>query len=146
MSPMFDLAKAMVQTLCVQFNAGNFARVAESFVYPLPVQVENDLIVLNSAGEMAASLSAYHAQNVAQGLAPSHAQVLAIDLPRNGRFRLWVDWVYQPDAGPEHARTKNLYYCSAIGNRIQIEMIQYLRVAAKGPVIQTAYAERLLSA
>jgi hypothetical protein len=54
-------------------------------------------------------------------------------------------WIGVYGAGKDSSlrRTKNLYYCSHVGSRIQVEMIQYLRVAADGPALETAYLERL---
>jgi hypothetical protein len=142
---MYQSIKSLVNRMARQFNGGQFLDLAEDYVFPLPVQVNGDLIVLHSPADMAAALANYRDQNTAQGLTPSYPQIVAVDLPRNGRFRVWVDWTYTPDAGPEALRTKNLYFCSTIGSRIQIEMVQYLRVAADGPVMQSVFTERRIA-
>jgi hypothetical protein len=132
----------MLRRMTVQFNTGNFLALTENFVFPLPVQMDKNLGILHTPADMVIALADYRAQNVLQGLAPSYPQTVAIDIPRNGRFRVWVDWVYQPNAGPEHPRTKNLYFCSTVGSRVQIEMIQYLLVAAKPLAMQTLFTQR----
>jgi hypothetical protein len=142
---MYHRIQALVSRMAEQFNTANFLGLAEVYVFPLPVQVNGQLVVLQTSGAMVEALAHYHRQNTAQGLAPSNPQIVALDLPRNGRFRLWVDWTYGANAGPNAARTQNLYYCSAIGARIQIEMVQFLNVAAKGPIMQPAIAERRIA-
>jgi hypothetical protein len=142
---MLKFAKSMVERFATHFNSGDFLSITEHVVFPLPVQVDGQLIVFQDAAQLAAGLAAYHTANVEQDLRPSIPHIVAIDLPRNGRFRLWVDWVYGNGPQSDQIRTKNLYYCSAIGNRIQIEMVQYLRLAATGPMMQKALDERRIA-
>jgi hypothetical protein len=142
---MYQRIKSLVHRMAAQFNAGEFHALSADYVFPLPVQVNGSLVVLHTPSDMAVALANYRDQNTSQGLSPSYPNIVAIDLPRNGRFRLWVDWTYTPDSGPEASRTQNLYFCSLVGTRIQIEMVQYLRVAAQGAVMQSVFAERRIA-
>jgi hypothetical protein len=135
----------MIERFAVRFNDRNFLALTEDFVFPLPVQVEDQLMVIHTADQMSTALAAYHAQNIAEDLTPSRPQIIAIDIPRNGRFRLWVDWVYGEGAQKDQVRTKNLYFCSVFGNRLQIEMVQYLRIAATGPMMETVFPQRRIA-
>jgi hypothetical protein len=135
----------MVERFAARFNSGDFHAVTEDFVFPLPIQLDKQLVVLHNASQMAAALASYQLVNAAQSLTPSTPQIIAVEIPRNGRFRLWVDWVYGQGPKKDQTRTKNLYFCSAIGNRVQIEMVQYLRVAATGPMVQAVLTERLIA-
>jgi hypothetical protein len=140
---MYQQANAFVQKLAQHFNASDFAALAEGYVFPLPVQVDGELLVLHSAAEMVIAIAQYRAVNVAAGLVPSAPRIVAIDLPRNGRFRLWLDWHYgAPDATRQEV-TRNVYYCSTIGNRIQVEMVHFLRVAAPGQMADLIQRQRI---
>jgi hypothetical protein len=139
---MYQQANAFVQQLAQHFNASDFAALAEGYVFPLPVQVDGELLVLHSAAEMVMAIAQYRAVNVAAGLVPSAPRIVAIDLPRNGRFRLWVDWHYGAPDATRHETTRNVYYCSTIGNRIQIEMVQFLRFAASRQMTDLLHQRR----
>lgn len=132
---MTNRAMALVQELGQRFNAGDFAAAARAFAYPQPVQVARTMTVIASAAEMTQVLAAYRGANLARGLAPSAPQIVAQELPRNGRFRIWVDWVYGDAGAPATPRTRNIYYCSVDGGRIMIEMSEYIRLPAAGVTV-----------
>ena len=132
---MYAQATSLVTRLAEMFNGRDVRAIADCFVFPLPVQVQDDLIVFHTAERMTEALLFYRANNVQQGLSPSVPRIAAIDLPRNGRFRLWVDWNYPETPGMQTQKTQNIYYCSASGGHIVIEMVQYLRVAAQGELL-----------
>jgi hypothetical protein len=125
------------------FNAGDIAPIADCASYPLPIQMDGNLTLFRTREDMISALTHYRAQNIAQGFAPSRAQVVAVDLPRKGRFRLWVDWHYDTRDAPPRPRTQNIYYCVMINGQITVEMVQYLRFAASGNVLQKPAEQRI---
>jgi hypothetical protein len=139
---MHQLANAMVERFATRFNAGDLLSMTEDFVFPLPVQVQEKLALIHRPADMVALFECCRAAIAPQGLKPSHPRIIAMDLPRKGRFRLWVDWSCHAFPTPDQVHTKNIYYCSFIGSRIQVEMVQYLHIAAEGSLALSAFAER----
>ncbi len=132
---MYQLANAMIQRITRHFNAGNLVAMAEAYVFPLPVHMNGNMIVLRTPSELVQALALYRDLNLAEALFPSAPRIVAIDVPRNGRFRLWVDISYGSPAAPDQRTTSSIHYCSFIGNRVQIEMVQYLNLAVSVEMI-----------
>jgi hypothetical protein len=139
---MHKLAQAMVERFATRFNAGDHLSMTEDFVFPLPVQVKEQLALIHRPADMVALLECCRTAIAPQGPKPSHPRIVAIDLPRRGRFRLWVDWSCHARPTPDQVHTKNIYYCSVIGSRIQVDMVQYLQIADEGSLALSAFAER----
>ncbi len=135
---MFAKARALTARIGNLFNAGAIADLTSVYVFPLPAQVGSDMVLFQTPAEFHDAMSTYRDRNIAQGLFPPIAQVIAVDLPRKGRFRVWVDWHY---ARTQNV-TQNIYYCSVIRDRTMVEMVQYLRTAATGNLLQPPNRQR----
>jgi hypothetical protein len=140
---MYAQSVALTKRIAALFNAGDIAPIADCVSYPLPIQTDGKLTLFRTREDLISALTHYRAQNVAQGFAPSRAQVVAVDLPRKGRFRLWVDWHYDTCDASQRPRTQNIYYCSIIDGQIKVDMVQYLRFAASGDLLQEPAKQRI---
>jgi hypothetical protein len=55
--------------------------------------------------------------------------ITAVDLPRGGRFRVWVDWHSAPHpGGPAHLASA-IYYCRQVPSGMRIEMVDCTSLA-----------------
>jgi hypothetical protein len=142
---MYRHIKTFVNGLALQFNTGNFRRMAENYVFPLPLQMHGDMVVMHTSAALAESMRRHHARSAAEGLTPAIPRIVAVDLPRNGRFRIWVDWRFAKDADQDAPCTQTLYFCSTVGNRIQIEMVQYMRLAGKNASMRSVFDQRRIA-
>jgi hypothetical protein len=106
------------------FDARAADALCAHYTFPLPVQMGETLQVFQRPQDLGRAFSDFRTRNAALGLTQPNARIAATELPRNGRFRVWVDWTYQDATSGTSLRERAIYYCSQIGRSTGIEMIQ----------------------
>ncbi len=122
---MFAKAQALLDQLSQLFQRGDMARMARNFAFPQPVQVVDAVLLFHTPEELAAGLRAYQNAKCSHGLGGPTPKVVATDIPRKGRYRIWADWTYSKDGNPAVATSQAIYYCRDVDGQVQIEMVQY---------------------
>jgi hypothetical protein len=112
--------------------AGDLNRISQEYAFPLPIHFPNDLAVAFNLEDSSAILARRRAELVARGVVALRPSITAVDLPRAGRFRVWVDWKEQTAAEAEMRGSSAIYYCRAAATGLQTEMIQYTYVSSPG--------------
>ena len=124
--------------------SGTFDRMVADYLYPLPIFLHSSRLVIQSPEH--AMMVFAHLRNalVERGVAALRPKVSAIDLPRAGRFRVWVDW--QEIAFPPEATriSQAVYYCRATDLGLQTEMVNYTHLSM--PELNQQFAALALSA
>lgn len=75
------------------FVAGRLAEAARVWSFPCPVEMDGQLVVVRSAAAFVAYLADRRDAALAAGLTALTPRVSAIEMPRKGRFRVWLRWV-----------------------------------------------------
>lgn len=124
--------------------SGQFDRMVADYLYPLPVFLHSSRLVLRSADHAAVVFAHVRQALVERGVVALRPSVSAIDLPRAGRFRVWVDW--QEIAFPPEATriSQAVYYCRATDLGVQTEMVNYTHLSM--PELNQQFAALALSA
>lgn len=112
--------------------AGDLAGIASQYSFPLPIHFPTALTVAFNPEQSSAMLEKRRLDLVARGVVALRPNITAIDLPREGRFRVWVDWKEQTASGAEMLGSSAIYYCRARAFGLQTEMIQYTHVSESG--------------
>lgn len=86
--------------LALHLMAGRYDLLAESYVFPLPVIVDDAEGEVASAAHIWPMYQSLHALLRAGGYDVLRPRLVSVELPANGRFRLWADW-YGSRAGVE---------------------------------------------
>ncbi|MFN3592951.1 MAG: hypothetical protein ACK4TG_12300, partial [Thermaurantiacus sp.] len=73
--------------------AGRLDDLAAEYSYPLPLHLGQKRVIVRSAAEGAAMLSVLRSALVERGVEHVQPQVRAMDIPRAGRLRVWLDWL-----------------------------------------------------
>lgn len=120
------------RTQAERLIAGDLAGIAVQCSFPLPIHFPNTLTVAFTPAQRGAMLEKRRLDLVARGVVALHPDITAIDLPREGRFRVWVDWKEQTASGSEMRGSSVIYYCRAGTFGLQTEMIQYTHVSEPG--------------
>jgi hypothetical protein len=104
---------------------GQIDRMVESYSYPLPLFMLNKRMVIQSPDHARRILWHLRAALLERGVVALYPQISAVDLPRGGRFRVWVDW--QEIAFPAEATRMSqvIYYCRETAFGVQTEMVNY---------------------
>jgi hypothetical protein len=103
--------------------------LVKDYGFPLPVDLLSTRVIVRSAAESRAMLALQRKVMLERGVTQLEPDVTAVDLPRAGRFRVWVDW-HEISPGSEVGRLSSaVYFCSVQGGALRIQMIQYHRLS-----------------
>jgi len=105
--------------------AGQLDPVVASFVYPLPIFAASRWIVLGNADQALSFCRHAHAVLCQRGVVALQPKVTAVELPRGGRFRVWVDWYELALPATGTRLTSAIYYMRDGSAGPQVEMIAY---------------------
>lgn len=124
--------------------SGQFDLLTASYHYPLPIFLHSSRLVLHAPDQASTVFRHLREALVERGVVSLRPKVSAIDLPRAGRFRVWVDW--QEIAFPVEATrvSQAVYYCRDTGIGLQTEMISYTRLSM--PELDRQFAALALTA
>ncbi len=124
--------------------AGTLDDLVKDYSFPLPVDLMSTRVIVRSREESLAMLALQRKVMLERGITELQPDVTAVDLPRAGRFRVWVDW-HEISPGPEGGRVSSaVYFCSGTGGALRIQMIQYLRLSM--PELKPQFAALALTA
>ena len=118
--------------LCIrgeQLLAGQFDPLLDGYHYPLPVFLPTLRMVLQGPDAARCALALLRHALIDRGVVSLCPLVTAIELPRAGRFRLWVDWQERGLPGTESRTSSAIYYCRATALGPRIEMVNYTHLS-----------------
>jgi hypothetical protein len=141
---MFSEVASQLGDRALWLMAENYDRIVADYCFPLPVHLDSSRVIVRSAVEASAMLRLQRTAFLERGVIALTPSVTAMDLPRSGRFRIWVDWheLTVSDTGP--LKSKVIYYCRQTPTGFRIEMVDYTRLSM--PELQTQFAALALSA
>ena len=124
--------------------AGRYDRIVAEYHFPLPVHLGQSRVIVRTSEEATAMLRLQRAAFLELGVVALVPCVTAMDLPRGGRFRVWVDWHEMTLAGEGARSSSALYYCRQTPDGFRIEMVDYTRLSI--PELQPHFAALALTA
>jgi hypothetical protein len=124
--------------------SGDMDTIATAYIYPLPVFLTNRRLVVGAPYQASAMLRLQRLSMIRRGVVAVRPKVTAIDVPRNGRFRVWVDWLELAIPSEGTRSSSAIYYCSNQPSGPKIEMINYTRLSA--PELEPQLAALSMSA
>ncbi|KAF0115790.1 MAG: Uncharacterized protein FD150_814 [Rhodobacteraceae bacterium] len=112
--------------------SGQIDMLLASYAFPLPVFLEERLLLVRSQDQARAILDHVCGSLVDRGVARVRPKVTAVELPRAGRYRVWVDW--HDGAIPSDASLlmQAIYYCRDTADGSRIEMVNCTRLTHPG--------------
>lgn len=139
---MLARAHQMLDLQADLLHSGNFERVADLYDIPLGVHVEGELLVYRSRLALLHGLQNLMSEYRANGVRALCWHLAAIELVRDRRFRLWINWDHVFDDRIESAANKVTYFCRLEGQGLKVEMVQYQAMAPHILAAQIATASR----
>jgi hypothetical protein len=124
--------------------SSQFDRIISDYCYPLPVFLQSSRLLVSTPDHAWLVLSHLRDALVARGVVALRPRVSAIDLPRAGRFRVWVDWHEIAFPVEETRISQAIYYCRDTGFGLQTEMVNYTHLSM--PELNRQFSEIALSA
>jgi hypothetical protein len=123
---------------------GRIEELVASYVYPLPVYLQSHCLILHTPMDAFLVLGMLRKALVQRGVAALQPQVSAVELPRGGRFRVWVDWHELAFPVEETRKSSVIYYCRESEFGPQVEMINYTLLSM--PELNQQFAALALTA
>jgi hypothetical protein len=109
--------------------AGRIDELLAAYQFPLPVFLPQQRMVLQGPEEARKVFTVLRQALVCSGIAALRPKVTAVELPRAGRFRLWVDWQELALPSGETRTSSATYYCRATPLGPRIEMVNYTHLS-----------------
>lgn len=122
---MYSQLKQLLHRRATLLMAGQMQELAKEYVYPLPIYVSGRQEVMRDAKEMAATLTRLALVQQAQDVAQVDLKLDAMELPRHGRFRIWVTQRSRDAQGAILDQGQLVHYCRLTESGIKIEMSDY---------------------
>lgn len=110
-------------------SAGRYDLMVAEYQLPLSIFLDGRPQVMRTASEVWGFFQGFHSAMRAAGLVRLHARVMAVDLPRNGRFRVWTEWSGSGAARPPVPIATTICYCRETRQGVETEMIEFTRLA-----------------
>jgi hypothetical protein len=141
---MFQEVASQLGSRAAWLLSGQFERIVAEYCFPLPVHLGQSRVIVRSADEATAMLGLQQAVLLGRGVTTVIPCVKALDLPRVGRFRVWVDWHEKTLRAQGDRVSSVIYYCHQTPAGFRIEMVDYTRLSM--PELRPHFAALALSA
>lgn len=109
-------------------SAGRYDLLVEEYAYPLTVYVGREPQVVADKPGAWAFFQAFHAMLAASGISKVTARVVAEDLPRGGRSRVWCDWYGEGADGRRRRFASTVCYARETAGEPLTEMLEFTRL------------------
>ena len=120
---------ALIARLGELILAGRLEEATRFWSFPCPVEVEGELMVMRDAQALEAFFR--HRSELARkaGLLRLIPRIVAIEVPRDGRFRVWLHWIHHFPDRAEEDRTPSVYFMvRRPSGELSIEMMDTVRM------------------
>jgi hypothetical protein len=111
--------------------SGRIDTLLSTYAFPLPLFLEERLLLIGSEEQAREMLCHLRLSLRERGIGRMQPKVTAVELPRAGRYRVWVDWneIGAPPGGPGPSQA--IYYCRETEDGSRIEMVNYTRLGGR---------------
>jgi hypothetical protein len=108
---------------------GRIDELLDTYIFPLPVFMPEQRLLLTCPDQAQAVFTLLHAWLKRTGVVSVQPEVQAVELPRAGRFRVWVDWQERIMPSAETRVSSVIYYFRVTQLGPRIEMVNYTRLS-----------------
>ena len=109
--------------------AGRIDELIGSYIFPLPVFLPEQRMLLNGPEEAILVFAVLRRSLLQEGVVALQPKIRAVELPRDGRYRLWVDWQELVMPSGEMRVSSAIYYCRTTPLGPRVEMVNYTRLS-----------------
>ncbi|MBB3711598.1 hypothetical protein FHS00_001169 [Limimaricola variabilis] len=106
------------------FREGRIEEMLDDCAYPLPVQGRDGMRVLATRDMYRSWLQNWQRDLGKRQMRESRLRIHTLELPRSGRFRVWIERSFEND-GHDRVDLDVIYYCRFDKPRPVIEMIEF---------------------
>lgn len=133
MTQLVQRVETLLQDMIRSFQAQDFPALVSHYDFPLALHLEDKLMVMDRPDDLIRWFADTARARRDAGLERIEARLVALDLPRQGRFRAWVVYSHYDAAGQVLRLSERTFYCRDRGGRIRVEMLHVTRLALGTP-------------
>lgn len=100
--------------------------------FPLPLHLEDRFILIEQPCDFSALMGEIQHLRAEAGISISLPEVVAVELPRAGRFRAWVRWHHRSAEACGRGHSDYVYYLHERGSDLAIEMLHITHLSITG--------------
>ena len=104
--------------------SGRLEDLASEFLFPCAFYIGQDMRMLLTAAQFVHVMGNFRYWRLVNGTRQHLAQVISVEVPRNRRFRVWVDFRDFAEDGRELRMMGTLHYCRQTDSGVQTEMVE----------------------
>ena len=113
--------------------------MASRWAFPCPMEVDGQLVVMRSPEVFEIYLAERRRAALSQGLTAMTPRISAIEMPRQGRFRVWLRWtLHYGDHAVEEDHGMVYFIAAGLNGRLTIEMMDVVQIAVSQAAAQSA--------
>ncbi|MDX5350672.1 MAG: hypothetical protein LPJ95_08215 [Paracoccaceae bacterium] len=111
---------------------GRTEELLATYRFPLPVYLRTVRFTLATPERARPVFAVLRQSLLDRGVTALAPRITALDLPRGGRFRVWVDWNEVASCDQPVRLSSATYYCREMPSGPVIEMVNFTRVSMPG--------------
>ena len=127
---MFRRMQDQLQWRADLLMAARFEDLSRQFRYPMAIYVNNMPVVILSAEVMIGKATLLHAAMRTRGVHRCVSTVTALEMPRDGRFRVWARWDEHATDPAQTRHSSLIHYLRNTGQGYLSEMVDMQRLGA----------------
>ncbi|TNC52039.1 hypothetical protein FHG66_04370 [Rubellimicrobium rubrum] len=121
------------------FVKGRLDEMSRHFAFPCPIEIEGGLVVIRTPKVLEAFLATRRSSALLAGMTQMTPRIAAIEMPRKGRFRVWLRWEYIFEDVCLPDEYGSVYYLAQKPwGELMIEMVDSVRVPPYAAQAQSA--------
>lgn len=120
---LFSQVQALMRQRGEALLGGRFDTLTATYRFPMPLFLRRQRIVVQDRDEATGMLAMLQGTLAESGVRALLPQVRAMDIPRSGRFRVWLDWHTSSPRVPDSLIGSMVYFLQAQGSDFRFEMV-----------------------
>lgn len=123
-APLRAQRQDRVNTCATSLTAGRYDLMARGYDYPFPAFLNGQQVVLTTPDAACSLFGLFHAAMQAEGLTRLKSVIVAEEIPRRGRFRIWVDLIGDGPEATGVLLARSILYCRGTPAGDRVEMLE----------------------
>jgi hypothetical protein len=121
-------------------NADRYGRLVACYDFPFVMHLGREIFVFNTPLEAIEDWRAFRHRLVENGHFRCALTVVAQELPRAGRFRVWAELHHEDAAGRPSGKSRMTYFFRRADRGLRLEMEHVTQRALRNPVLKSVSA------
>jgi hypothetical protein len=122
---MFQIIRTQLQRRAELLLVGRYEDLTSEYRFPMPIYMKNKVVVIQTGAQMLSLIG-----DVGKGLRQRNVRqmvvdVTAVELPKNGRLRVWATWEEFGDSPEDYRTSEVVYFGRMSDNRFVTEACEY---------------------